>query len=250
MKLLLICGLLLLNVLCRAQIVNIENARIHTDTTGWSGDAGAGFSLIKNTSTILLANADIHLQYKTDKSLYLFLGEYGLLKSKDNPLVDYGFLHFRYNYKLGRILRLELFTQLQDNKITLIDSRYLLGGGPRFKLAGSKIFHLYIASLLMYEYEKEKTVPAVLHNDLRQSSYISFTLIPSANVQLTSTAFYQPRWGAGKDYRLLHQAVLKIKAGKKTAVKWNWNYLFDSMPVTGIPSTNYTFSTGISYAFQ
>lgn len=234
----------------QSQVVNIENARIHTDTTGWSGDAAAGFSLVKNTDKVFIANTDLHIQFKTEKSLYLLLGEYGFLKGAGSKLIDYSFLHLRYNYKLGTLLRWEVFTQIQDNKVTKIDYRCLIGTGPRLKLAGSEKFHLYIASLLMYEYEKEKALPAIIHKDARQSSYISFTLIPAKNLQLTSTTFYQPRWGGWNDYRLLNQAVLKLKAGKRVSVKWNWNYLFDAAPAQGVPSANYNFTTGISYDFN
>lgn len=250
MKSLSLLFLLALTYAGMAQIVNIENARIHTDTTGLSGDAGAGFSLIKNTDKVFLANADLHLQYKTGKSLWLFLGEYGFLKGAGAKLADYSFIHLRYNYKISKLLRWEIFTQAQDNKVTKIDYRYLLGTGPRLKLAGSKWFHLYLASLLMYEYEKEKTTPAIIHKDARQSSYISFTLLPSKNLGFTSTTFYQPRWGQWNDYRLLHQAMLRLKAGKHISVKWNWNYLYDAAPVAGIPKTNYNFTTGISYSFN
>ena len=88
-------------------------------------------------------NAQAHVQYKSPKSLYLFLGGYGFLKGDDKSFVDYGFLHFRYNYKLNKTVRLEAFTQLQQNVITKINFRFLIGVGPRFKILGSqKITHL------------------------------------------------------------------------------------------------------------
>ncbi|MBK8953454.1 MAG: hypothetical protein IPM85_15525 [Chitinophagaceae bacterium] len=36
-----------------AQIINIENARMQSDTTGWMGGAGASFSLNQNKEKIV-----------------------------------------------------------------------------------------------------------------------------------------------------------------------------------------------------
>ena len=112
------------------QIVNMESERYHTDTTGWAGTLGGDFALTNYGQKVYSINANAHLQYKTKKSLYLFLGGYGFLKGDNLSFVDYSFLHLRYNYKLTKILRWEAFTQLQQNAITKIQFRYLIGTGP------------------------------------------------------------------------------------------------------------------------
>lgn len=105
------------------------------------------------------------------------------------------------------------------------------------------------ASLLMYEQEKENTAANIVHNDIRSSSYISFTVTPKKQLEIISTSFFQPLLNNWNDYRILNQASVRVKAGKKLGVKINWNYLNDSNPVQGIPSVNYTLSTGIDYDF-
>ena len=232
-----------------AQIVNIERARMQSDTTGWMGSTGASFSLSKNTKQLFSTEFDVHLQYKSEKSLYLILANYGFLKSSGSKLIDNTFLHLRYNYKLNSFLRWEVFTQLQQNTITGIQSRFLIGSGPRFKVFSSKKFRLYMASLIMYEREKETIATNLLHNDFRSSSYVSFTLSPSKELELISTTFFQPLLNNWKDHRILNQVSLRVKAGKKIAMKVNWNYLTDSYPVKGVPSVNYTLSSVFDYSF-
>ena len=117
-----------------AQIVNMESQRYRTDTTGWAGSVGGNFALTNYGQKIFDVDANAHVQYKSKRSLYLFLGGYGFLKGDQQSYVDYGFLHLRYNYKLTKVLRLEAFTQLQQNTITKVQFRYLVGAGPRFKL--------------------------------------------------------------------------------------------------------------------
>ncbi len=227
-----------------AQIVNMESQRYHKDTTGWSGSVSASLSFNKYEQQVFAVNADTHVQYQTKKSLYLLLGSYGFLKGNDQAFIDYGFLHFRYNYKIGPVLRWEAFTQLQENAITKIQSRFLIGTGPRFKIISNKKFHLYAASLVMLETEKETGVPQQV-NDWRSSSYISFTFLPNNRTEFTSTTYYQPVLFDVADYRLLNQSVFKIKASNKISVNINWSYQFDSSPPPDVINETYNFSTGV-----
>lgn len=229
---------------CFGQIVNMESQRYHTDTIGWAGNFGGDFALTNYGQKVFSVNANAHVQYKTQKSLYLFMGGYGFLKGDKQSFVDYSFLHFRYNYKINKILRWEAFTQLQQNVITKIQFRYLIGMGPRFKLLESPKVKLYIATLPMYEIEKEKGNPAKIC-DWRSSSYISLTYLPNKQTSLTSTTYYQPVLFDAGDYRFLNQITCKIAASKRIAIAIKWNYQYDASPALGVPTDTYTFSTGI-----
>lgn len=226
------------------QIVNMESQRYHTDTTGWAGSIGGNFALTNYGQKVFDVDANAHVQYKTKKSLYLFLGGYGFLKGDQQSYVDYSFLHLRYNYKLTKILRLEAFTQLQQNVITKIQFRYLIGAGPRFKLVESPKIKLYMGSLPMYEVEKETGVPEHIIN-WRCSNYISFTFIPNKQTEFTTTTYYQPVMFDAGNYRLLNQSSCKIKASKKIAVVIRYNYQYDASPATGVNKETYNFGTGL-----
>ena len=234
-----------------AQIINIENARMHSDTTGWMGGAGAAFSLNQNKEKITGGNIQAHLQHKTktDKSLWLLLGDYGLLKAGGEKLIAEGFGHIRYNKKINNWLRWEAFGQFQKNVITQIDSRYLIGTGPRFRIVKNKILRLYAASLIMYEREKETSSIVPVQNIARSSSYISFTLTPVETTDITSTTFFQPAINNFSDYRILNQVKIGVKATKHFSLSLKWNYLFDNRPAGAAPKTTYSLSSGIDYDF-
>lgn len=232
-----------------SQVVNIESSRMQSDTTGWKGMAGASLSFQKYVEEVTIINIDAHLQYKTQKDLWLILLDYGFLKGGGEKFVSNSFGHVRYNRKLNPWLRWEVFVQGQNNYITQINSRYLAGTGPRFKIFDTKFFRLYAASLLMYEYEEERTEPAVFHNDLRSSSYISFTIIAGNNVEIISTTFYQPLLKKFSDSRILNQAAVNVKTGKHFGISIQWNYLYDRFPAGTAPKTTYNFATGANYSF-
>jgi hypothetical protein len=236
-------------ITCSGQlIVNVESSRIQSDTTGWKGDIGTSFSFVNNVQQLLNINVNTHLQYKTEKDLYLLLTNYNLLKSNNQSLSDNIFFHLRYNRKLGKVVRWEAFTQWQQNKITSIDVRALLGTGPRFKLADSKKIKLYAGVLAMYEYERDIN-PVEIHEDIRSDNYVSVTYKPTPIIDVTATAFYQPLFRDISDYRILNQFVLNIRATTHFSIVTSWDYLFDSYPAVGTPKVNYTINNGFTYSF-
>lgn len=188
-----------------AQIVNIESARMQSDTTGWMGSAGVGLSFSKSVQDIFGVDLDAHIQYKTRKDLWLLLANYGFLEGGREKFIYNSLGHIRYNTKVNNWLRWEAFIQMQNNLVTQIQSRFLLGSGPRFKIVSTNKFHFYAASLIMYERETEKTKPPVRHFDLRSSSYFSFTIIPSKTIEIISTTYFQPRINFFADWRVLNQ---------------------------------------------
>lgn len=230
-----------------AQIVNIESKRMQSDTTGWMGSVGTTFGFIKNVQEVLNINSNAHLQYKSEKSLYLMLANYNLLKGNGKKLSNNMFYHLRYNYKVSDLLRWEVFTQLQQDVVTNISLRILAGTGPRFKLHGSPKLKLYAATSFMYEHEKENTKPTIIHNDLRSSSYISFTYEPNDVLEIVSTTFYQPLYRQIKDFRLFNQLSLNIKVSRHLSLTTGWNYLYDEFPAGNSPRINYSITNGFSY---
>lgn len=237
------------NIRSHAQIVNIESARMRSDTVGWTGKMGAAFAITQNTRKIFQAHVATQLQYKTsnDKGLWLILGNLGILKSSNQKLVSENLVHLRYNRKVNEWLRWEFFGQHQNNAITQIDSRILLGTGPRFKLLKKEKFRMYAATLVMYEREKEKTEPVINHEDLRSSSYLSFSWEPQSNMSLVSTTYFQPLFNKLSDHRLLNTVSFTIDATPHLGLTVSWNYLFDRFPAGTAPKTTYHFGTGITY---
>lgn len=235
----------------RAQIVNVENSRLHSDTTGWMGGAGASVNLNKNAVQIFGVNVESQLQYKTtdNKSIWFILGNYSFLKAGDSKLVSQGFFHLRYNYKINSWLRWEVFGQYQNNPVLFIDHRLLFGTGPRFRIYRKDKTRLYAATLLMLEDEKERTQPVLKHTDLRNSSYLSLSFIPNSQLDIVNTIFYQPLLKEFSDYRLLNQLAVKVKAGKHITLGIKLNYLYDARPAGTAPGTTYNFATGVDFDF-
>lgn len=242
--------LLLISFQLNAQVVNIESQRISTDTTGWAGKFGGNFNWTKNVDQVFSIGGAAHVQYKTFKNLYLLLGDYSFLKGNDKKLIDNAFLHFRINHKFTNIVRGEFLTQVQNNKISKIDTRFLIGAGPRFKIPSPRNLSMYLGIIFLYEYEKELTDPPGYNHFFRNSSYLTFTYSLNDRLKLISTTFYQPRIDYFRDFRVLNQETLVISITKRLAVTLNWNYLFDQYPVEGVPNSTSSFVTGFTFELK
>ena len=249
MKILLTFFFCFIIVIGKAQIVNVESQRIQSDSTGLLGNFGVSFKLDKNKVQVLNLNTNAQIEYKTTRSIYLFLVNYDFLKGDDQTLQNNLFFHLRYNYKINNLLRLETFTQLQQNSLSGIKSRWLIGAGPRFKIAGTKKLSFYAASLVMYEDEHEQTKPVILHKDIRNSSYATASWRPDERTEITSTLFYQPLFRDFSDFRLLHELNLKFQFSKKFSFFTTWAFLYDSKPAFEVPNNIYTLRNGIEYQF-
>ncbi len=241
--------LLVSNLPVFCQVINVESQRIQSDTTGWLGGLGTGFLFEKNVVEVININVNAHLEYKTQKDLYLFLVNYSFLKGSGQTFSNNLFYHLRYNYKVNSFLRWEAFTQMQQNNVTGIRLRLLAGTGPRFKLSDSKKLTLYAGSSFMYEDEKEKTHPIIHHKDFRSSNYITATYKPSDATEIIATVFYQPLYKNFKDYRILNEITLKIKLVEKLSFTTGWYFLYDSKPAASTPKLDYSISNGIEYNF-
>jgi hypothetical protein len=241
----------LINFSAKAQLVNIEAKRIHSDSTRRVGELNADMRYTAvNQKTLTVFKSALLLQQKSKnyKSYLLVLASAELSKTKAQEFENAGFLHIRYNQKMAKHIRWEVFTQLQSNLPIGVRQRWLAGTGPRFKLAATQTFAAYMGSLYMFEYEKAIAgVNTVAH---RSSSYLSFSLeIPAIKTELVSTAYYQPLFANFKDYRILSENRLNFNITKKFKVQTSFKYFFDSRPPQGINNYTIAFDQGFGWKF-
>lgn len=236
-----------LNSYC--QVINIERFRVSKDTTGLFGELGLGGTLIKSSSDITILESNLLLEWKNKKDLFLLIANYNILTGDGIDLIDEALLHIRYNYILSQRWIWEVFLQLQKNELLNIQSRKLIGTGPRVILLNKKPIKIYIGSLMMVEFEDEIATPNISHLDIRNSSYLTLKLHLLETVELSSTSYFQPLFYVKKDYRVLNQSSLKLAAGKHFLFTINYNLLYDSKPALGIFPESLKLTTGITYKF-
>jgi hypothetical protein len=216
---------------------------MRTEVDGWAGDASADFFVLKEVSTVFAIEGKVHLQFKKDRSLLLFLSDLGFIKADETDFQNSGFQHIRYNYKVSNgFLRWEAFTQAQFNKVRDIKLRALAGTGPRFKLYDSDKMRFYAASLYMYEYEERQSEDRIDRTN-RISSYFSYTF-DIGKLLFFGTAYYQPNLSDIDDYRISFQTDLEFEIFEHLKFVTKYRLLYDTVPPPSVPNTSYSLSNG------
>lgn len=232
-----------------AQVVNMESRRIKTDTLGWSGSVEGLLKTTKKKSLIFDGEFASVIQHKRKKDEYMFVLEYDLLKEANKNLKRQLMVHLRNTHQLTQTFSLEAFLQYQNDEATKMKHRFLAGGGGRLRLAQSERFSAYLGIALMYEYDEEDVEPVIYKNEIRNSSYFSFTYTPAPFVSLISTTFYQPRLDNFSDFRILTQETLAFNVTKNFDIIFNLDFLYNTTPVVGVPKSTFEFKSGFKYKF-
>jgi hypothetical protein len=231
----------------QAQLVNIESQRVQSDSVRTITVIDLLYNYQNNNNEELsLINFSTTHQYKTKnlKNYFLLLGNIDYSLANGEELSNSGLIHFRYNRKLNTRLRIEVFSQYQYNKILGIESRNLIGIGPRYKINKSDKMVFYIGSLLMQEFEKASDNTKTMSYQ-RLSSYLSISIKNKAKtLEFTSVVYYQPNINLWEDYRLSNQTTLAFNISSKLQFVNSINYGFDSYAPTNISKQNIILSNG------
>ena len=233
-----------------SQVLNVENLRRVTHSTGFAGYIGLEFELVRNVNEFFGISNDILLQYKNGNHLALLRNNINFLKIDGEDFANNGITHLRYNYKFRPMIRWEFFAQAQYNRVALIDFRGLLGTGPRFKLSNSEKYKFYLGTLVMYEYEELADGTGDIFRDIRGSAYFSVSLYPNERMSFVSTTYYQPLLRKLNDYRISSDSTFSLDIIEKLLLTVTYRFFYDPFPAQDIPSSQYRFSTGLTYTFE
>ena len=247
-RLLTLIMLILLGTKIHAQIVNIEQKRLQKDSIGWTGDVHLNFAIQRTTKNLLNIQSGGHVSHHFKNSQLLLLGELGLVRGEGEKFSNNGFGHLRYTIDKSKWLSYELFTQLQYNTLTKINSRWLTGGGIRLHL--TQFENAPVTWGLLYMYENEEVIdPSELNNHHRMSTYFSFEMKPQSSVSFLSTTYVQPRIDQWSDYRILNENKFNLSITENLHFSIRFQLTYDSQPPVEVPSLTYDLSNGLKYRF-
>lgn len=240
----------IVNTLKSQQIIHIENKRLAAVDSGFTGSITVGANFIQNVNNIFQTNNYVQFQYTQNQHSIISLTSHNLTILNKNRIVNDGFQHIRYNYKVSEPLTMEAFVQFQYNKIIKIDFRSLVGLGPRFsvlKYTKENSERLFIGTAYMYEYEEETT--GLINRNHRWSSYISYGRPIKEIIELDLISYFQPALNNWNDIRGSIEAQIKIRITQKLFFELRQSIFFDTSPPEEIRNIFYNFSNGLRYEF-
>lgn len=232
-----------------AQIVNIENQRLHEKQNGWHLDSDLNFMLMKNLAIITQFGNRNKVFYKYDQHTVLLMTDLSLVKVNDNKYINSGFAHARYSYNSNRFEKLyyEGFLQTQYNRVQYLKVRNLAGAGARFEVVKLDSFAVNTGAFVMGEYEVE--TDETIHQTARYSCFLSFDYQFNKSTGINSITYYQPDFLDPSDFRISSETSFRVKINKHLSLRVVYNLYYDTNPPQTIPTTFYTLSNAINVHF-
>lgn len=230
--------------LAQAQVVNIEQARIKSDTSTWAGHVQGNFFAQRIAETLVSTTLRSTAQYRKEKHLWLLLADVGFSKAQNVELSNSALAHLRYNRSIRSFLKAEAFAQWQQNRVLGLERRALFGAGARLKLWEEGKTRSYFGTVMMLEQEIEASARFPTYYG-RLSAYLTVTIAKKAAWTYSGTTYYQPLAGNFADYRIAGQHAFSLSIAKRWSLRTEVTHFFDTKPPEGIVASTFTTSVGI-----
>jgi len=235
-----------------AQVVNVEQTRLSSDSNSWTGKIDATLQYQNFNEVLTNATGRMTMQYKSRKYFVLGLGELGYSGNASVEYVNNLMLHLRYGYRMNRFSRMEVFHQVQRNPLIGINRRMLHGLGPRFRVYADSLIRLHWGTVAMHETELAMPLSTgqdgLLLLDWRSSTYLNVQ-VHRGPLEFSGTVYYQPLFRAISDYRISGQYSLSVAVSKRLSLNQEFTHYFDSDPPSPLAYRFMTYTMGLGYTF-
>lgn len=248
---LIVCFIMICNgMFLQAQLVNVEKSRKEAKP-GFQGHVDMNLALNQNTRRIFETGTSAHIQYHRNRHTVLILNNLNFMRVEEDDLINNGFQHLRYNYTLGQgFVTIEALTQHQYNSIRLLQRRFLVGGGPRFRMLETDYLGVYLAPLVILEDEKFNDAAKTRTEKFKGNFILAVTYDLDERINFSHTTYYQPHFAAFSEFRLSSDSGLEFLFWeKKFSFIVTFSLAYDSHPLEDIPNMFYTLRNGIKYSF-
>ncbi|WP_165779116.1 DUF481 domain-containing protein [Rhodohalobacter barkolensis] len=248
--LLLFIFFLSLNTL-QAQVLNVERVRADADTTGWTGELGADFSLNKFNDRVIKVGGQANAAYFSDKHGYLLLTNIDLVNVDGNSLVSNGYVHLRSTLHRKNTLSPEGFVQYQYNDNLGLLNRAIAGVGIRYTFLSQPNLMGRISTGFMYEFEEWGLSDAVtVKNEfIKSTSNIVVRGQLNPQTSLTMIGYYQARPSRFFKPRATSENQLNIRMSRSLTFRVSFSMTYDVEPVIDVPNLTYELKNGIVLSF-
>ena len=235
-----------------AQVVNIEQQRLDSRTPGWSGSVAGNLDLTRNQRSVFTFGLNTKVQHRRDSTTWLGLVQAGLIRASGQQFQNFAFGHVRWTRGVTRVLALEAFGQLQQNRVNGIQNRSLAGAGVRVLAFDEPAGTFYVGALVLGEREREVVDSIPLHNDVRLSAYVAGSYTPESAdwITVANTTYFQPRIGRFSDIRISTDWQLEVALRQNLNLVTTLNLVYDAAPPVGLESTTYALRNGLKFVFE
>ena len=230
--------------------VNIEALRAEDNISGIQNHLELDFSFISGNSDVLAFDGTYRFNYLAKSGLYGFLIARANHSYEEDDSGDISvfsnkaFGHLRIAKPLFPQTYFEGFTQKEFNQFIDLENRELVGMGFRF----NPLNQLYLGTGFMSEMEQYKE-PSNVQEFMKSTSYINYSFSFLEFLEIQNIIYYQFKFEAPKDYRLLWDGKLKFSGIKNVSFHINCHYRYDISAINPEGSNYFEVSNGLGFQF-
>ncbi len=237
----------------RAQ-VNIEALSVTSPPLGRSGSIGGDLSLRSGNVDFVALDLRARMYEVTPTEIRLLVGSGGLGFLDRSRFSSSGLVHYRRTYTdVFDDISPEWYAQANYDRSQLLRFRAVGGAGLRTAFAQGEWGQFGAGSAVMMEYENLTLPDSSVHPEntleARWSNFLTFRVVPSETLVITSTTYIQPAVVDFGDYRALENMRLAATVTETLALTVSFDLRYDSRPPESISSLDARLRTGITYSY-
>lgn len=233
----------------RAQVLNVEQVRADSDTTGWIGELGFDLSLNKFNDRVLKTGGEANASYFSRLHQYIFLSQLDVVTVDGNALVSDGYAHLRATFLRANTFSPELFTQYQYNNNLDLQNRALAGAGVRYNFLERENLSGSFSTGMMIEYEEWSVsdTETVDNTYLKSTSNLVIRGQLNPQASLTLIGYYQARPGRFFEPRATSENRLTLRISERLSFRVAFTMTYDTDPVIDVPNLTYELKNGLVF---
>jgi hypothetical protein len=232
---------IIIPILSFAQILNVENLRLKTDTSGLFGVISLNSDVNNNINNSKL---NINLEYKKINQIYKFVNNNNIISNNNNNILNEGFSHFRFSQRIKNNLLSEFYIQHQYNNKILLKFSNIVGFGIRTKIKYFKNLKINYGLSLMFVSEK---IDTTFYKNKVLNNYVSFSWLFNDKIKIISTSYLQYNLTKSDFYKFLSDAKINFYLIKKFSYNLGFYLSYNELKVNNIDNILYGLFNSINY---
>ena len=233
--------------------VNTERFRAQAGEEGFKGSLELSFSNRTGNTDLMAGGLALGLGWKREADTVLLIGDANVGKKRTDTTINKGFLHLRGHRELTPVAAAEVFTQYEYDKFSLLDLRFLVGAGPRFRVLHREAVTVHLGIAYMLEREQLNLAPGAPENPSptshRLSTHLALKVALAPHLTLTNTVYLQPRLDDPDDTRVLEDLGLKVGLGGPLSLRIGFTLRYDGDPPTTVKGIDSALSNRLVWDF-
>lgn len=233
-----------------AQIVSLDERRTEDPSKGVQGDVQFVLNYTESSNKVLQSGAKLNLQLNDSNNTYVIYSDIDLSRTDGENDLNDGKFGAIYNYKAeDRKISAEGIFQYEYDGNNSLKHRYLLGGGPRWKIVDKDGLKLSVVAYTIYFNEKYQGTVTSQKSMAKFSTMMSFSTNISENSSITHNTYYEPNYSNPGDYRIESETTFKTKFNKKFSYRIYLNLNYVSVVPDGVVNFDYALQNSLSFSF-